>query len=127
MTFKTNIILTLLLLIITLGVDSKQSSLNNGNLLLKNIPDIPDQLKADLNRYQNVRSASFVDWAEDDKSIYITTRFGDVSQLHRVSQPGGNRYQMTFFKEPIGSVKKKPGSAELSFTMDAGGSEFCCD
>ena len=124
MKFKINTTLALLLLIITLGAESKQSTLNNGNLVLQNIPEIPAQLAADLNRYQNVRSASFVDWAEDDESIYITTRFGDVSQLHRVSQPGGARYQMTFFKEPIGAVNKKPGSAELSFTMDAGGSEF---
>lgn len=124
MTLKINTTLALLLLSITLLANSKQSTLNNGNLVLQNIPEIPEQLKLDLNRYQNVRSASFVDWAEDDESIYITTRFGDVSQLHLVRQPAGARYQMTFFKEPIGSVKKKPGSSELSFTMDAGGSEF---
>lgn len=115
---------TLLFLFFTLGVTAKQTTLNNGNLVMQNMPAIPDQIKAELNRYQNIRSASFVEWAEDDESIYIRTRFGDVSQLHRVSQAGGTRYQMTFFDEPIGAVSKKPGSAELSFTMDAGGSEF---
>ncbi|WP_395373466.1 S9 family peptidase [Marinicella sp. W31] len=103
---------------------AKETTLNNGNLQLKNIPEIPESLKAQLNRYQNVRSASFVDWAEDDSSIYISTRFGDVSQLHRVAQPGGNRYQMTFFSEPIGGVSKQPNGHMLTFTMDTGGSEF---
>ncbi|TDR17419.1 S9 family peptidase [Marinicella litoralis] len=124
MSSSTAKILSLLLLIFAFGADSKQVVLNNGNLVMKNMPEIPAQIKAELNRYQNIRSASFVEWAEDDESIYIRTRFGDVSQLHRVSQAGGTRYQMTFFKEPIGSVNKKPGSAALSFTMDAGGSEF---
>ncbi|MCX7552366.1 alpha/beta fold hydrolase [Marinicella sp. S1101] len=115
---------TFLLLVISLVAYAKQSTLNNGNLVMQNMPAIPQQIKAELNRYQNIRSASFVEWAEDDESLYISTRFGDVSQLHRVSQAGGTRYQMTFFDEPIGAVSKQPGGAELSFTMDAGGSEF---
>ena len=102
---------------------AKERTLNNGNLQLKHIPEIPEVLKAQLNRYQNVRSAGFVDWAEDG-GIYISTRFGDVSQLHRVSQPGGNRYQMTFLSEPIGGVSKQPNGRMLTYTMDAGGSEF---
>ncbi len=116
--------LSLFSLVLTPVASAKQSTLNNGNLVLQNMPPIPVEIKAELNRYQNIRSAGFVDWADDDQSIYIRTRFGDVSQLHLVSQPGGTRYQMTFFDEPIGSVSKKPDSAELSFTMDAGGSEF---
>ena len=124
MTRTSKPLFILLLLIFTYAAAAKQSTLNNGNLVMQNMPAIPEQIKAELNRYQNIRSASFVEWAEDDESLYISTRFDDVSQLHRVSHAGGTRYQMTFFDEPIGAVSKKPGGSELSFTMDAGGSEF---
>jgi hypothetical protein len=35
---------------------------NNGNLVLEDIPEIPNAIVSDLNRYQNVRSANFRDW-----------------------------------------------------------------
>jgi dipeptidyl aminopeptidase/acylaminoacyl peptidase len=97
---------------------------NNGNLVMEDIPEIPAEIVADLNRYQNTRSASFRDWTEDGNGIYISTRFGDVSQLHRVDMPGGARHQVTFYNEPIGGVERQPGGAKVIFTRDAGGSEF---
>ncbi|WP_456408152.1 alpha/beta fold hydrolase [Thiolapillus sp.] len=97
--------------------------LNNGKLLLEGIPPIPEQVKEDLRRYQNTRSGAFLDWTADGKQIYISTRFGDVRQIHRVSFPGGARYQLTFFDEPVGGVQRQPGGELLSFSMDAGGSE----
>jgi len=75
---------------------------NNGNLVMEDIPEIPASIVKDLNRYQNVRSGAFRTWTEDGSEIYISTRFGDVSQIHRVDHPGGARQQITFFKEPIG-------------------------
>lgn len=96
---------------------------NNGQLVMQDIPAIPQSIKDDLNRYQNVRSAPFRDWSLDGKEIYISTRFGDVSQIHKVSKAGGSRQQLTFFEEPIGSVSRQPGGELLAFTMDAGGSE----
>ncbi|AOE48796.1 S9 family peptidase [Kangiella sediminilitoris] len=102
----------------------EKRTLNNGNLILEDIPEIPQQLVDDLNRYQNVRSASFNGWSETGNGLYIKTRFGDVSQLHRVLKPGGARHQLTFFQEPVGQVAIRPDSQSLAFTMDAGGSEF---
>jgi len=99
-------------------------TLNNGNLVLEDIPTIPKTIVHDLNRYQNVRSAGFDGWSNDGKSLLITTRFGDVGQLHRVDKAGGARHQLTFFKEPIGQVAIQPNSESLSFSMDAGGSEY---
>lgn len=97
---------------------------NNGNLVMQDIPPIPDAIVASLNRYQNVRSAGFLDWSEDGSGIFIRTRFGDVSQIHYVDHPGGARQQVTFFDEPVGGVQRQPGGAKMVFTMDAGGSEF---
>ncbi len=106
------------------AADVQTRTANNGQLILEDIPQIPPGIVEDLNRYQNVRSAGFVDWTADGASLYVRTRFGDVSQLHRLDMPGGARHQLTFFKEPIGSVTRNPVSEQLLFTMDAGGSEF---
>ncbi|MCH2057695.1 MAG: S9 family peptidase [Thalassotalea sp.] len=97
---------------------------NNGNLVMEDVPKIPQRIVDDLNRYQNVRSAPFRGFTKDGKSIYIATRFGDVSQLHRVDMAGGARHQLTFFKEPISGVSRQPNGDKIAFTMDAGGSEY---
>ena len=82
----------------------QRSETNNGNLLMEDVPPIPAEIVSGLNRFQNVRSAGFSDWTEDGTGIYISTRFGDVSQIHRVDMAGGARQQITFYKEPIGGV-----------------------
>lgn len=112
------------LLSITINISATETrTVNDGKLVLQDIPQIPTQIKQDLNRYQNTRSAAFLDWTNNGKQLYISTRFGDVRQIHRVGAPGGVRYQLTFFDEPIGSVQRQPDGELLSFTMDAGGSE----
>lgn len=101
-----------------------QRTANNGQLVMQDVPEIPEQVEDALNQYQNVRSAPFRSFTEDGNSVYISTRFGDVSQLHRVDSPGGARHQLTFFPEPVGSVARQPGSNNLAFTMDSGGNEY---
>ena len=97
---------------------------NNGNLVMEDVPLISAQIVEDLRRYQNVRSAGFREWSKDGQSMYVSTRFGDVSQIHRVDMPGGARHQITFFDEPVGGVNREPGGTNVIFTRDAGGSEF---
>lgn len=97
---------------------------NNGNLILENIPEISEDVVADLNRYQNVRSAAFRSWTNDGSGIFVATGFGDVESLHRVDTPLGARRQKTFFFEPIGEVARQPGRRHMLITRDAGGSEF---
>jgi dipeptidyl aminopeptidase/acylaminoacyl peptidase len=104
--------------------DVERRTANNGNLVMEDIPEIPASIINDLNRYQNVRSASFQAWSQDGQGIFVSTRFGDVSQLHYVDHPGGARSQLTFFNEPVGGVSRQPGGPRMVFTMDAGGSEF---
>jgi len=97
---------------------------NDGNLIMEDVPPNPAEIIDSLNRYQNVRSASFRDWTEGGTGAYISTRFGDVVQIHRVDMPGGARHQITFYNEPIGAVSRQPGGSRLTFTRDADGSEF---
>ncbi len=125
---KQNFILTssLALLVFSAAAlaEVTTTNTNNGNLVMQDIPEIPASIVSSLNRYQNVRSAGFLDWTEDGNSIFVSTRFGDVSQVHRVGHPGGARQQVTFFDEPVGGVQRQPGGSKMIFTMDAGGSEF---
>ena len=118
---------TFLILMLTgmfnLHSQSITTTVNNGNLILEDIPTIPQTIKDDLKRYQNVRSGSFRSFTDTGDSIYISTRFGNVSQLHVVDQPGGARKQITFFDEPVGSMSRQPNGKLIAFTMDVGGSE----
>ena len=108
----------------TTAADVARTVVNDGNLVMEDIPPIPPSIVNDLNRYQNVRSAGFLDWSEDGRGIYVSTRFGDVNQLHYVDHPGGARRQLTFFDEPIFDLQRQPGASRAVFTMDAGGGEF---
>ncbi|MDX2416407.1 MAG: alpha/beta fold hydrolase [Xanthomonadales bacterium] len=115
-----------LLLIATTGSTAQVQrwTANDGQLILEDIPSIPESLPPILSRYQNIRSASFASWSKDSKSIFIKTRLGPVTQLHRVDKPGGARYQVTFGEEPIGEVRLQPNSNLLALTQDEGGDEF---
>ncbi|MGH7458116.1 MAG: prolyl oligopeptidase family serine peptidase [Longimicrobiaceae bacterium] len=97
---------------------------NDGNVLLEGAPEVPEEVKERLNRYQNVRSAGLVGWTEAGRGVYVSTRFADLSQLHRVDAPGGSRHQLTFYREPVLGAQPRPASDDVLFLMDEGGSEF---
>jgi len=99
-------------------------TLNDGKLILEDIPEIPREIFLDLYRFQNVRAAAFRSWTPDSQSIYVSTGFGDVDSIHRVDMPLGARRQVTFYEEPVGGISGQPGADKLVFTRDAGGSEF---
>ncbi|MEM1081087.1 MAG: alpha/beta fold hydrolase, partial [Pseudomonadota bacterium] len=118
---------SLVVLALTIGVaeaDVVQTTANSGNVVMQDVPAIPPALRDQLQRYQNVRSAGVLDWTADGSGLFISTRFAEVSQIHRVDQAGGTRHQLTWFDEPVGSVQRQPGSNQLAFTRDQGGSEF---
>ena len=116
---------SIFVLFFTLNIISevKSTSLNNGQLILEDIPEIPQRISDDISRYQNIRSGSFQNFNEDGTKMYISTRFGNVSQLHKVKKPGGARFQLTYFEEPIGSINRQPDGEVIAFTMDAKGNE----
>jgi len=117
-------ILLLLCASVAIAADVSRTSANNGNLIMEDVPEIPADIVDGLNRYQNVRSASFRAWVDDGSGIFVSTRFGDVTQLHRVDMPGGARRQLTFYKEPLGGISSQPNGSDLIISRDTGGSEF---
>ena len=99
------------------GLESQEiRTENNGNLILEDIPLIPESIKEDLSKFQNVRSAAFRGFNHQEEGLYISTRFGNVSQLHLVKSPGAMRSQITYFQEPIGSVSMHPTQSSIAFT-----------
>ena len=106
------------------GAEVVTTEANSGNLIMEDVPPIPEEIATSLNRFQNVRSAGFAAWQPDSQGVFISTRFADVSQLHRVDMPGGARRQLTYDDEPTSGAIARPGSNQLIFSRDAGGSEF---
>jgi dipeptidyl aminopeptidase/acylaminoacyl peptidase len=94
-----------------------------GTATLENVPAIPADVSAAVQRYQNYRAAAFEDWLPDG-SMLVTTRFGATDQLHRVATPGGDRTQITFFSEPVASAWAIPGSNRFLLSRDTGGDEW---
>ena len=94
-----------------------------GQLVYENIPEGTPEIREGIRRYQNARSAQFQDWLADG-SMLITTRFGQTAQLHRVEQPGADRFQLTFYDEPIAGAAAVPGTSHFLFSRDVGGAEY---
>ena len=117
-------LLVLLLANIASAAEVQRRTANDGQLVMEDIPEIPDYLPPILDRYQNIHTARFAGWSLDSDSIFIKTQPGNVTQLHRVTEPGGARSQVTFGQEPVGEVLPQPNSNLLALTRDRGGDEF---
>ncbi len=94
-----------------------------GTARLENVPEIPADVRAAVQRYQNYRQADFQDWLPDG-SMLIRTRFGATAQLHHVRAPMGARTQLTFHEEPISSAEAIPGREAFVYSRDNGGDEW---
>ena len=87
------------------------------------VPPVPMQLVEASRPYMEFRTASFMDWDPVSKSMLISTRFGNVAQLHTVAGPGMARRQISFEAEPLGGGYM-PNDGTLVVRKDTGGSEF---
>ncbi|MFT5686088.1 MAG: dipeptidyl aminopeptidase/acylaminoacyl peptidase [Myxococcota bacterium] len=93
-------------------------------LELDGVPEIPADLTAALRPYLSTRSARLQAISDDGEQVIITTRFGESSQIHRLTTPMGARHQLTFRDEPIRGVGLVPGDSDtIVFSSDEGGDE----
>ena len=95
-----------------------------GNLVFDNIPEPAAGLSEKLDAYLGARQASPLGFSPKGQ-LLIATRFGDVDQLHLVEQPGGERRQLTFLREPItqAAFSPDPGHIAYVYVKDEGGNE----
>lgn len=119
-------LVTAFLFIALLNPVNAQNRKEIGNMILEDVPEIPEDIKSRIQQYQNTRSASFVDWLPNDQGILMATRFGNTAQLHTINKIGGARNQITFFEEPVTNGSFCPDSKYngFLFTKDIGGNEF---
>jgi dipeptidyl aminopeptidase/acylaminoacyl peptidase len=94
-----------------------------GTARLENVPEIPADIRAAVQRYQNYRAATFQDWLPDG-GMLVTTRFGATNQVHRVAAPARARDQLTFHDEPIAEAQTIPGRDAFVYRRDTGGDEW---
>lgn len=90
----------------------------------QDVPVVSAEVVTKLSQYQNTRTAAFRGWAPDGSGMLISTRFGNSTQLHLVTQPGGRREQLTFFDEPVaGRFIPQVSDGALLLSVDRGGNE----
>ena len=76
-------------------------------------PEIPRELASLTRPYLGYRTATFLGWQPKDRSMLIATRFGNTSQVHRVSRPDGARVQLSFEEEPIANASSAPRTGDV--------------
>lgn len=95
------------------------------NLVAEGVPPHPPELRRDVSRYLEFRTAAFLSWHPDRREMLVATRFADTMQLHLVKQPAGARRQLTFFNEPVMNGSFQPTHGRyVVFSQDTGGGEF---
>jgi dipeptidyl aminopeptidase/acylaminoacyl peptidase len=87
------------------------------------VPAVPLTLVEATRPYMEFRTAGFLDWDPVSKSMLVSTRFGNVAQLHTVAAPGMARRQISFEAEPLRGGYM-PNDGTLVVSKDTGGSEF---
>jgi dipeptidyl aminopeptidase/acylaminoacyl peptidase len=95
---------------------------SRGALTFDAVPPLDPNLAQRITQYLVGRDASFLTWLPDN-SLLISTRFGDMAQVHRVVAPLGMREQLTWYADPITKVLAAPtGPADgFAFLMEHNG------
>ncbi len=89
-----------------------------------NVPPISEEEVADLLPYENLRGAGLQDWHPRERRVLVSTRFGEVGQIHEVAMPMGARRQLTFYEERVIGGAYRPGRpSQVGFGIDVGGAE----
>ena len=85
------------------------------------VPEIPASTFEELQRYQDIRSASFADWLPSG-GIVFSSRIGNVTQLYRSLTPHAVPEEVTSGEEPVAGGSCLPDGAVL-FSRGKGGDE----
>jgi dipeptidyl aminopeptidase/acylaminoacyl peptidase len=95
------------------------------NLIIDAVPKIPASLVETAGRYGSYRGANLADWNPVRREMLISTRFGDTTQLHLVTMPGGARRQLTFYADSVTTARFHPNGGDyILFMKDIGGGEW---
>lgn len=92
------------------------------NVKVEGVPPVPVALTDALAPYASARQALLLGWHPSKRQILISTRFGNVPQIHAVAGPGMDRRQLTFFRDGVrGVLSYEPTRGDyFVFTKDVG-------
>jgi dipeptidyl aminopeptidase/acylaminoacyl peptidase len=124
---KSATILATILLWCAAGVAARQQTTITPpeSLVVQGVPAIPSSLADTAGRYGAFRNAALVDWHPTERKVLISTRFAETPQLHLVSQPEGERRQLTFFVDAVRAGRfHRNGGDYIVFAKDLGGGEW---
>jgi dipeptidyl aminopeptidase/acylaminoacyl peptidase len=88
------------------------------------MPPIPLAVAERARPYLESRGAGFAGWDPNTRAVLISTRFANVSQLHRVAMPMGARTQVSFEAEPVSGGYAPAKGDIILVTKDRGGDEY---
>lgn len=89
---------------------------------IEGVPPIPQSVADALAPYASFRTATFHAWHPTERRMLITTRFGEVPQVHQVTAPGGARTQLTFFPGGVsGAASYDRSGRQMILQRDTGG------
>ncbi|MBX3693853.1 MAG: S9 family peptidase [Steroidobacteraceae bacterium] len=91
-----------------------------GTLILDGVPAASPALIERLSPWLHARSATARGWLPDG-ALLVTTRFGDIEQLHRVAAPLGAREQLSFGDMPVDAAAASPAPDAKGVAYIAGG------
>ncbi len=91
--------------------------------ILDGVPDIPDELAAELAPYLASRRAQLAGVGPAGAPLYVRSRQDGVTQLFVVREPGGKLDALTTGRDPITQAAVSRGSRELVLRRDRGGDE----
>jgi dipeptidyl aminopeptidase/acylaminoacyl peptidase len=112
---------TSLLSMVALAAPPDQRTANNGQLVMEDIPPTPAEIIADLNRYQNVRSAGFRDWTADSKVLISNYVSIADSRVNLLDLDTGDATLLA------GGPGNRSSNSPLAFDDDNGGFWFVTD
>ena len=93
-------------------------------LTAEEMSPIPLAIAESARPYLESRGAGFAGWDPNARAVLISTRFANVSQLHRVAQPMGARTQISFEAEPVSGTYAPTKGDVIVVSKDRGGDEY---
>jgi len=99
------------LIFAVLGCSALQAQQLPGALTRDGVAAADPAVSASLARYQQARSAAFVDWLLDG-GMLITTRFGELQQIHRLQGPLAMREQQTWAHGGVAAGAGRPYASD---------------
>ncbi len=93
------------------------------NFIADAVPPVPAALAGEIDPYLNLGGAGFKGWDSKGRAALVSTRIGNASHLHRMTEPLGKRAALTRGAEPVKYGWFQPGGTKLAYLADKGGDE----